>query len=145
LKTFIRVQGPFVGNQPPLLIGEKNMNLTSTQVELFVADLDASIDFYERVLGFTTGERQPDGYTPMVNGPVRVSLNVHASLQDDHPIFIAAGERPGRGVEFVLFVDDLRRLYAHVLAQGWPISAEMQRRPWGMDDFRLLDPAGNST
>ena len=119
------------------------MNINAPlQVELFVSDIDASIDFYTRILGFRAGERQPDGYTPMSNGSVRISLNAHANLTDDHPIYIAAGERPGRGVEFVLWVDDLQDIYVHVQTQGWPISGDLQRQPWGLDDFRLQDPDG---
>ncbi|MDX1474117.1 MAG: VOC family protein [Reinekea sp.] len=119
------------------------MNINAPlQVELFVSDIALSIDFYARVLGFKIGERQPDGYTPMSNGSVRISLNAHVNLPDDHPIHIAAGERPGRGVEFVLWVDDLQDIYAHVQAQGWPISGELQRQPWGLDDFRLQDQDG---
>ena len=88
------------------------------------------------------GERQPDGYTPMHSGPVKMSLNKRAHLHHDHPIYITAGERPGRGVEFVLWVDDLQKLYARVQTQGWPITDELRRRLWGLEDFRLQDPDG---
>lgn len=119
------------------------MNIVSPlQVELFVSNLEASIDFYSRVLGFAMGDQQPDGYTPMSNGPVIISLNKHAGLPEDHPVYIAAGERPGRGVEFVLRVKELHKLYAHVQAQEWPICDELRRRPWGLEDFRLQDPDG---
>ncbi len=119
------------------------MNVISPlQVELFVNDLEASIDFYGRILGFTMGEQQSDGYTPMHNGPVTFAINVNSALSDDHPIYIAESDRPGRGVEFVLRVEDLRKLYAHVQAQGWPISGKLHHQPWGLDDFRLQDPDG---
>ena len=112
------------------------------QVELFVDDLAASIDFYTRIAGFVIDDKQPDGYTALSNGPVRISLNKHTSLPSDHPIYVANGERPGRGVEFVLKVAHLNFLYAHVKAQGWPIRDELVRRPWGAEDFRLQDPDG---
>lgn len=112
------------------------------QVELFVADLDASIAFYTRILGFEMGERQTDGYAPLANGPVGIALNARATLPEDHPIYLAPGERPGRGVEFVLWAADLHALYAHVQERGWPISGALQRQPWGLDDFRLQDPDG---
>jgi catechol 2,3-dioxygenase-like lactoylglutathione lyase family enzyme len=118
------------------------MNLTSFHVELFVANLDASIDFYTRVLGFTVDARHADGYTSIHHGPVSMALNLRAALAADHPIHIAENERPGRGVEIVLYVDDVQKAYAEVQARGWPVSAELQRRPWGLDDFRLQDPDG---
>jgi hypothetical protein len=69
-------------------------------------------------------------------------VNRIASLPADHPVQVVAGERVGRGVEFVLEVDDLPAIYAHVLAQQWPLSGELQRQPWGLQDFRLVDPDG---
>jgi hypothetical protein len=29
-----------------------------------------------------------------------------------------------------------------VIAMGWPLTEELQDRPWGLKDFRILDPAG---
>jgi uncharacterized glyoxalase superfamily protein PhnB len=55
---------------------------------------------------------------------------------------VAADERPGRGVEIVLEVDDVDTVYQHVRSEGWPRSAELRRQPWGLTDFRLLNPDG---
>jgi len=27
-------------------------------------------------------------------------------------------------------------------AAGWPLAEDLQDRPWGLKDFRILDPAG---
>jgi lactoylglutathione lyase len=118
------------------------MKLTASKVELFVKDLDASIAFYSRVLGFQVIERQPDGYTSLQNGAVSVALNDHDHLPQDHPVYIGAHDRPGRGVEFVFYTDDLPALYAQVQEQGWPVASTLARQPWGVDDFRLVDPDG---
>ena len=111
-------------------------------LELFVNDLPVSIDFYGRVLGFKMGEQKSDGYTPMSNGAVRIALNLRSNLSDDHPIQAVANERPGRGVELVLEVDDIGAMYEHLRSQKWPLSGELQRKPWGLTDFRILDPDG---
>jgi uncharacterized glyoxalase superfamily protein PhnB len=76
----------------------------------------------------------------MTKGDVRVSLNLRANLPDDHPIQAMAGERLGRGVEIVLEVDDIEAMYAHVLSTNWPLSSKLQDQPWGLTDFRVLDP-----
>jgi catechol 2,3-dioxygenase-like lactoylglutathione lyase family enzyme len=112
------------------------------RLELFVNNLPASIDFYSRVLEFKLGDQHPDGYTPMTNGDVYLALNLRSTLPDDHPIQTVADERPGRGVEIVLEVDDITAMYEHVLSQNWPLSDELQRQPWGSTDFRILDPDG---
>ncbi len=112
------------------------------RLELFVDDLSASIDFYHRVLGFTIGEQHLDRFTPITNGNVRIGLNLRSTLREGHPIQAAEGERLGRGIEIVLEVDDVTAMYTHVLSQNWPISTELRQRPWGLTDFRVVDPSG---
>ena len=118
---------------------ESNMTF---RLELFVDDLAASTDFYSRVLGFTIGEQQADGYTPMTNGDVYLSLNLRANLPDEHPIQAIIGERLGRGIELVLEVNDIKAMYQRMRSANWPLSAELQHQPWGLTDFRVLDPDG---
>jgi lactoylglutathione lyase len=45
-------------------------------------------------------------------------------------------------VELVLEVDDVAGERDRVLAAGWPLEEDLQERPWGLTDFRILDPAG---
>ena len=112
------------------------------RLELFVDDLTESIEFYRQVLGFLIGEQHSDGYTPMTNGHVHVSLNRRAVLPDDHPIRALPGEGLGRGIEIVLEVNDIEAMYAHVLSTNWPLSGELKSQRWGLTDFRVLDPDG---
>ena len=112
------------------------------RLELFTSDLQASLDFYARVLGFHKETERPGGYTPLAKGSVRIALNLRSDLDEDHPIRTAAHERPGRGVEIVLGVGDIEAVYEHVVSEKWPRSAELRRQPWGLTDFRVLDPDG---
>ena len=112
------------------------------RLELFTSDLRASLDFYGRVLGFDREAERPGGYTPLTQGSIRIALNLRSELDEDHPIRMAADERPGRGVEIVLEVSDVEAMYRHVVSEKWPRSAELRRRPWGLTDFRVLDPDG---
>lgn len=112
------------------------------RLELFVDDLPRALDFYRRVLRFEHFAPATDGYTPLVNGEVRLALNLRADLPRDHPIQREAHERRGGGVEIVLEVDDVQAMYRHVVAQEWSRSAELMRRPWGLTDFRVTDPDG---
>lgn len=115
---------------------------TTLRLELFVADLARSVDFYVRVLGFAQDAQHADDYCPLRNGNVVIALNLLANLPADHPIQVAADERVGRGIEIVLEVDDVAARHAHVLAQGWPVAGPLGRRPWGLTDFRVVDPDG---
>ena len=50
--------------------------------------------------------------------------------------------RPPVGVELVLEVDDVDAELERVRMSGWPIDEQLQERPWGLRDFRLIDPSG---
>jgi lactoylglutathione lyase len=115
---------------------------STLQVELFVNDLATSIDFYQRVLGFQPGAQKADAYTPMRKGSVQLALNRLDILPPDHPVQVAGQERVGRGVELVLEVAELQAMYDHVVLQQWPLSGTLQRQPWGLHDFRVVDPDG---
>lgn len=112
------------------------------KLELFVDDLEASKDFYTRVLDFEIGRQGPEGYTPMRHEDVYLSLNPHSDLRPDHPIRARAGEPLGRGVEIVLEVDDVEAFCARVQATGWPLSGTLKKQSWGPTDFRVADPDG---
>src|SRR3712207_550124 len=101
------------------------------RLELFVDDLDRSVDFYRRVLGFHL-VRQDPGYASLCNGAVVLGLGPAAGLP----------ERRGAGVEVVLEVDDLDAAYARVRQAGVDPVEPLLDRPWGLRDFRILDPDG---
>jgi predicted enzyme related to lactoylglutathione lyase len=107
--------------------------------EIFPADLDATVDFYVRVLGFVVSKDQrhdPAAYVYMQRGDVRVG-----ALRAEAPEARAA-RLPPTGVELVLEVDDVGAERDRVVAAGWPLLEDLQRRPWGLTDFRFLDPDG---
>jgi lactoylglutathione lyase len=52
-----------------------------------------------------------------------------------------AGDR-GAGVEIVLEVDDVDAMQERVRAAGHPITEPLEDRPWGLRDFRIVDPDG---
>lgn len=111
-------------------------------IEFFVEDLERSRDFYTRVLGFAVVRQKTDGFTELRRGSATIALNDLESLSPDHPARPAPGERIGKGVEVVLVENRLLEFYDHVLASKWPISTALRRQPWGMTDFRVLDPDG---
>ena len=117
-------------------------NQMELHVEFFVADLERSRDFYTRVLGFAITRQKDDGFTELRRGSAVLALNSETILNLDHPARPGANERIGKGVEIVLVVEDLDAVYEQVLASQWPLSTPMTDQPWGMTDFRVLDPDG---
>lgn len=53
-----------------------------------------------------------------------------------------AARLPPAGVELVLEVDDVVAERDQITAAGWPLAEDLRDRPWGLRDFRVLDPAG---
>jgi predicted enzyme related to lactoylglutathione lyase len=58
------------------------------------------------------------------------------------PVPDGAARRPPTGVEIVLEVADLAAERERVQRSGWPVAEEITERPWGLTDFRILDPDG---
>jgi len=107
--------------------------------EIFPADLDATVSFYVSVLAFelVRDERdQPSAYVALARDTVLVGAAARPEVPD------RAQRRPVTGVELVLEVDDLEQEYARVTAARWPLAEDLTSRPWGLRDFRLLDPSG---
>lgn len=112
--------------------------MASLRIEIFPDDLDATADFYTRVLGFSLvrDERgESPGYIALELGSVRVGAA-------RRPASAAASRRPPVGVELVLEVDDLEAVRAHIVEEGWPLDADLADQPWGLRDLRVLDPSG---
>lgn len=107
--------------------------------EIFPPDLDATVDFYTRVLCFTLDrdDRHTDKpYIALRRGEVLLG----AAGRD---VAVARNQRcPPTGVELVLEVEDVVTEHDHVRRQGWPLEEDLVTRPWGLRDFRLLDPSG---
>jgi predicted enzyme related to lactoylglutathione lyase len=112
---------------------------TTLRCEIFPADLDATVDFYTRVLRFTLAADRRDTEVPYVSlhrGSVRIGA-LGSGVADAH-----AERLPPGGTELVLEVDDVAGERDEVVAAGWPLAADLTDRPWGLTDFHVTDPAG---
>ncbi len=108
----------------------------SLRIEIFVADLDQTAAFYER-LGFETTGRSdgPPRYAAFRLGQARIGA-AEASAID--PALRAVPT----GAEIVIDVDDIHKVRDRVVGEGLELEADLQVRPWGLEDFRLSDPDG---
>ena len=110
------------------------------RIELFPNDLDRFVDFYTRVLGFdlVRDRREEDSpYVAVERGTVRIGA-ARAWTETD-----AARRRPPQGTEIVIEVDDVDAEAASVAEAGAAFDEPLEERPWGLRDFRLLDPDGH--
>lgn len=114
----------------------------SVRLELFVQDMEQAIAFYVQLLGFDV-LRQEEEHASLRNGTCLFGLGPIAKLPAEHYFMRSKlSAAPGLGVEIVLEVDDIHLMYEHVQSCGYPIEGPLQRRNWGLTDFRLVDPDG---
>jgi catechol 2,3-dioxygenase-like lactoylglutathione lyase family enzyme len=112
------------------------------RAELFVRDVRRSIAFYRDVLGFDVLREAPGGYVSIGREGAVLGLCDASQLPLDHPARPGPGDRVGLGVELVVVVDDVAASHAHALASGQPGISALVEQPWGLTDFRGLDPDG---
>lgn len=112
------------------------------RIELFVENLDRSMKFYSDVLGFSLPTDTNSSYIPVRKGNVVLGLGEMEKLPKRHPLKGSDGQQIGLGVEIVLVVEDVKAIYNKVIAKAYPIQAELTKRPWGLEDFRIVDPDG---
>lgn len=114
----------------------------SLRLELFVTDVEKSIDFYTKVLGFERLKGSLN-YVPVRSGSVVIGLGAAKGLPKDHPFNPELQTaRRGLGAELVLEVDDVEAYFQKVKESGVKILAPLRKRPWGATDFRIADPDG---
>ncbi|WP_156291880.1 VOC family protein [Oceanobacillus salinisoli] len=112
------------------------------RMELFVKDIEKSMEFYSNVLGFSLPKDTNKSYISVRNDEVVIGLGEMKNLPESHPLKAPDGQQIGLGVEIVLEVEDVKAVYNKVLAKEYPIQARLTRRPWGLKDFRIMDPDG---
>jgi catechol 2,3-dioxygenase-like lactoylglutathione lyase family enzyme len=100
---------------------------------LSVNDLQSSLDYYTGVLGFEVAwEWGEPAYLASV---FRDRVEVNLSQTD------AATPLTASKVYFQ--VVDVASYYDQVTAAGATVDVALDERPYGMRDFRILDPSGN--
>ena len=118
----------------------------ATLVELHVPDLALAKQFYGR-LGFRVARHESpiddSGYLVLRREEAILCFWGGTPAVRRHPYFgrFARTAKRGYGVEIVLPVNDLRRVYA-VARRARCVVEEVRLRPWGARDFRIEDPFG---
>lgn len=109
------------------------------------ADLDAAIDFYVRVLGFTV-RRAPDVHAnaSLTYGDATVMLEAPADFFGEG-YNLAIRQRLGKAGPNALYIEakDLQALWDRVTAAGVQVVDPLAPRPWGQWEFTIEDLAGN--
>jgi catechol 2,3-dioxygenase-like lactoylglutathione lyase family enzyme len=112
------------------------------RAELFVSDVPRSTAFYRDVLGFETLRESPGGYTSVGREGAVLGLNPATHIPEGHPVRPKPGQAVGLGVELVVVVQDVAAIHARATASAHAGTSALVKQPWGLTDFRVVDPDG---
>jgi uncharacterized glyoxalase superfamily protein PhnB len=105
-----------------------------------VKDIERSVDWYTRVVGFTVDQRfEREGTVRSVRvkaGDVRVMLNLDDGVR-------GWDRTKGEGFSLQLTtVQSIDAIANHIRDKGGTLDSEPADMPWGVRSFRLRDPDG---
>ncbi|QKJ29367.1 VOC family protein [Mucilaginibacter mali] len=110
------------------------MKALSLAVVVHVSNLDAAMEYYTNVLGFSTDFVFGD-YAGMIFNDVLIHLN--------GPTNQGTKKVPG-SAHFCIDCDGIDQYYQQIVSKGAIIEAPLADRPYGMRDCAINDPDGNT-
>jgi catechol 2,3-dioxygenase-like lactoylglutathione lyase family enzyme len=119
----------------------RSFELHAVQPVLPVQDIEKAVEWYRDTLGFTVdfvwGDPPEHARVLAVDHATRAGIQLTQSSVDTSEMQRAGWImiHVGAGVE---------KLYDEYLARGVRIGRELGHRPWGMIDFDIVDPDGNT-
>lgn len=110
--------------------------------ELYVKDIEESLNFYENIIGLELYGRSKRG-ARFNYDCFSLLLTAKEVLGDKHYFNNKAkSEIKGNGFEMIIVVDELEEVYQRCLDNNYPIEVEVEKYPWEMRGFKVADPDG---
>jgi catechol 2,3-dioxygenase-like lactoylglutathione lyase family enzyme len=98
-----------------------------------VRSMPASVEFYQKLLGFEVERRNDEwGWARLRFGDCQLMVDQSLNVQPDAP----------RQAVLYLYPDDVVRYHAQVRQNGLP-APDLRVTFYGMKEFRIRDPDGN--
>jgi catechol 2,3-dioxygenase-like lactoylglutathione lyase family enzyme len=113
----------------------------SVTVRYQVADIDRSIGFYTKHLGFRPAERAGSMFASVTKGDLRLILSGPGS-SGSRPLPDGRTQVPGGWNRIVLDVEDLPAVASRLGKAGVPLRNEIEVGPGG-SQIQVEDPDGN--
>jgi uncharacterized glyoxalase superfamily protein PhnB len=120
------------------------MKLQKLTPNLVVRNVETSMEFYCRVLGFERGmtvpEQAPYVFGSVAHGPVEIFFNDQKAVAADHP---ALAKRPiGGALTLFIEVQGIAELFERAQQHGVKITMPIKDRFYGMREFGMEDAEG---
>jgi catechol 2,3-dioxygenase-like lactoylglutathione lyase family enzyme len=112
----------------------------TAEPQLFVADLDASAEFYARKLGFMLAFRygDPPFYGQVFRDGARLNLRVVS-----RPVFDEELRERDQLLSASITVEDITPIFLEYQAAGVDFAQHLRTEPWGARTFVVRDPDDN--
>jgi lactoylglutathione lyase len=118
----------------------KTFNMpASLRMELFPSSLERFIEFYTKVLRFTVIKHEGEYVYIQRDDIFLGAIEAPSSETAEEK---AVYRQPRKGVEIVFEVDELEQERDYIVNRGISLETDIRLQPWGLEDFRLVDPDG---
>ncbi|MBZ9521463.1 VOC family protein [Bacillus safensis] len=109
---------------------------------LYVNDVEASIHFYQHVLGFSIKLRV-ESYVEFDTGDVTLSINSRQDVKEALGLPVPEANQASHTFEIGFVVDDVEQTIASMKKKGVSIIKEPAKKPWGQTVAYVSDPDGH--
>jgi catechol 2,3-dioxygenase-like lactoylglutathione lyase family enzyme len=104
--------------------------------QLLVSDIESSIGFYTKKLGFDVDFRYEDFYAGIIKDGYSIHLKVSRSLVQKE------SSRSNEDIDIIFSVDDIEGLYNEFSSKSVEFTQSMREMPYGKE-FYVTDPDGH--
>jgi uncharacterized glyoxalase superfamily protein PhnB len=132
-----------VGNEPTQTRPKSKSptpRLTRAVPVIFVANVEASAQFFKHTLGFSIDFLH--GKPPFYGSVSRGGACVHLKFVHEPVLAVGAQDRDGFITAFIE-VENVKALYAEYVAAGATFDQKLKKQAWGGRDFVVRDADGN--
>jgi catechol 2,3-dioxygenase-like lactoylglutathione lyase family enzyme len=105
--------------------------------QFLVADLERSIEFYTKKLGFDINFRYEDFYVGIIKDGFSIHLKTGQPLVD-----IKQSKKDNERLDITFSVEDIRYLYEDLLNKSAEVIQPLREMPYGRE-FYVADPDGH--
>jgi catechol 2,3-dioxygenase-like lactoylglutathione lyase family enzyme len=111
-----------------------NFRIKKMSPQLLVTDLDRSVEFYTKKLGFDVDFRYDDFYSGIVKDGY--SIHLKSGKSSIHQ------QRDNEDLHILFSVEGIERLYSDFLSKSVEMVQPLRQMPYG-GEFYVADPDGN--
>ncbi len=115
-------------------------SLTGAEPQLFVAEIETSVEFFTGKLGFAVAflYGEPPFYGQVVRGAAKLNLRKVCA-----PVFVGDIRAREDLLAAAVTVEGIEPLFGEFQATGAPFHQTLRQEPWGARTFIVKDPDGN--